>query len=184
MAKILYDSGVIVLASFISPYKKDRDNIRKLFPSTDFIEIHVDAKIETVQSRDPKGLYKKAKREIPNFTGISSDYEIPDKPEIRLDTDVLSAEESLNIVMEFLKEKMASETNTRSLLKAISWRIIASIVTTVIAYSFGLPAKAIGLVFFADLIIKFILYYFHERVWVLYIKYGTSSDSNKEKNDF
>ena len=79
---------------------------------------------------------------------------------------------------------MASETNTRSLLKAISWRIIASIVTTVIAYSFGLPAKAIGLVFFADLIIKFILYYFHERVWVLYIKYGKSSDSNKEKNDF
>lgn len=106
VAKILYDSGVIVLASFISPYKKDRDNIRKLFPSTDFIEIHVDAKIETVQSRDPKGLYKKAKKgEIPNFTGISSDYEIPDKPEIRLDTDVLSAEESLNIVMEFLKEK-------------------------------------------------------------------------------
>ena len=68
MAKILYDSGVIVLASFISPYKKDRDNIRKLFPSTDFIEIHVDAKIETVQSRDPKGLYKKAKKgEIPTL---------------------------------------------------------------------------------------------------------------------
>ncbi len=106
VAKILYDSGVIVLASFISPYKKDRDNIRKLFPSTDFIEIHVDAKIETVQSRDPKGLYKKANRgEIPNFTGISSDYEIPDNPEIRLDTDILSAEESLNIVMEFLEEK-------------------------------------------------------------------------------
>ena len=79
---------------------------------------------------------------------------------------------------------MASETNKRSLLKAMSWRIIASIVTTVIAYSFGLPAKAIGLVFFADLIIKFVLYYFHERVWVLYIKYGTNSDLNKKKNDF
>ena len=106
VAKILYDSGMIVLASFISPYKKDRDNIRELFPSIDFIEVHVDAKIETVQSRDPKGLYKKAnKGEIPNFTGISSDYEIPDNPEIRLDTDVLSAEESLNVVMEFLKEK-------------------------------------------------------------------------------
>ena len=79
---------------------------------------------------------------------------------------------------------MASETNTRSLLKAISWRIIASIITTVIAYAFGLPAKAIGLVFFADLIIKFVLYYFHERVWVLYIKYGTNSDRSKKKNDF
>ena len=67
---------------------------------------------------------------------------------------------------------MSSETITRSLLKAISWRIIASIVTTIIAYSFGLPAKAIGLVFFADLVIKFALYFIHERVWVSYIKYG------------
>ena len=73
---------------------------------------------------------------------------------------------------------MSSETKTRSLLKAISWRIIASIVTTIIAYYFGLPAKAIGLVFFADLIIKFILYFIHERVWVNYIKFG-KRDMNK-----
>ena len=67
---------------------------------------------------------------------------------------------------------MSSETRTRSLLKAISWRIIASVVTTIIAYSFGLPAKAIGLVFFADLVIKFVLYFIHERVWVSYINFG------------
>ena len=66
---------------------------------------------------------------------------------------------------------MLVESNKRSLAKAISWRIIASIVTSLIAYAFGLPAKAIGLVFFADLIIKFILYFFHERVWSK-IKYG------------
>lgn len=66
---------------------------------------------------------------------------------------------------------MFVESSKRSLAKAISWRIIASIVTSLIAFSFGLPAKAIGLVFFADLIIKFILYFFHERVWSK-IKYG------------
>lgn len=74
---------------------------------------------------------------------------------------------------------MSLETKTRSLFKAFSWRIIASVVTTLIAYSFGVPAKAIGLVFFADLIIKFILYFVHERIWVNYIKFGISS---KEKN--
>ncbi len=79
---------------------------------------------------------------------------------------------------------METESSTRSLLKAISWRIIASIVTTIIAYSFGLPSKAIGLVFFADLIIKFVMYYLHERVWVIYIKYGKNSDLSEKKNDF
>jgi len=62
-------------------------------------------------------------------------------------------------------KKMLVESNKRSLVKAISWRIIASVVTSLIAYSFGLPTKAIGLVFFADLIIKFVLYFFHERLW-------------------
>tara|TARA_B100000927_G_C16077715_1_gene313833 strand:- start:33 stop:254 length:222 start_codon:yes stop_codon:yes gene_type:complete len=67
---------------------------------------------------------------------------------------------------------MYSESKLRSLLKAISWRLIASVTTTLIAFYFGLPAKAIGLVFFADLIIKFILYFIHERLWVNYIKIG------------
>lgn len=70
---------------------------------------------------------------------------------------------------------MAIESNNRSLLKAISWRLIASITTTVIAFYFGLPAKAIGLVFFADLIIKFVLYYVHERIWTR-IKFGIKED--------
>ena len=69
---------------------------------------------------------------------------------------------------------MYLESKSRSLAKAVSWRIIASVVTTLIALFFGLPAKAIGLVFFADLIIKFILYFIHERIWVNFIKFGIS----------
>lgn len=67
---------------------------------------------------------------------------------------------------------MAIETKGRSLAKAVSWRIIASITTTLIAFYFGLPAKAIGLVFFADLVIKFVLYFVHERIWANNIKFG------------
>lgn len=66
---------------------------------------------------------------------------------------------------------MAIESHNRSLVKAVSWRLIASITTTGIAFYFGLPAKAIGLVFFADLLIKFVLYYVHERIWTK-IKFG------------
>ena len=73
---------------------------------------------------------------------------------------------------------MQSESRTRSLLKAISWRLIASITTTLIAFYYGLPAKAIGLVFFADLIIKFFLYFIHERIWVNYIKVGLRNKNN------
>ena len=63
-------------------------------------------------------------------------------------------------------------TKSRHLAKAITWRIIASIVTAIIAYAFGLPPKAVGAVFVADLIIKFVLYYIHERIWYKHVKYG------------
>ena len=63
-------------------------------------------------------------------------------------------------------------TKTRHLAKAVTWRIIASVTTAIIAYTFGLPPKAVGLVFVADIIIKFVLYYIHERVWYKHIKYG------------
>lgn len=71
---------------------------------------------------------------------------------------------------------MAEDSRLRHLAKAITWRIIASVTTTIIAWYFGLPAKAIGLVFFADLIIKFFLYYIHERVWFRFIKFGKKSN--------
>ncbi len=106
VAKIMHDSGVIVLASFISPYKKDRKRIRDMFPENEFIEIFVDADIDTVISRDPKGLYQKAfSGQIPNFTGVGSDYEKPQYPEITLNTNKLSVEKAVNKVMEYLIEK-------------------------------------------------------------------------------
>ncbi|URQ65085.1 DUF2061 domain-containing protein [SAR86 cluster bacterium] len=70
---------------------------------------------------------------------------------------------------------MSTDSPKRSLVKALTWRTIASIVTALIAWFFGVPAKAIGLVFFADLVIKFILYFFHERLWAKYIKFGLVS---------
>lgn len=108
VAKLLHDTGVIVIASFISPYEKDRKNIRELFPEGEFIEIFVDAKMETLQSRDPKGLYKKAMEgKIPNFTGIGSEYERPKKPEIVIQTDNIHPEESAEIIMEYIEKKDA-----------------------------------------------------------------------------
>tara|TARA_B100000963_G_C22639697_1_gene679753 strand:- start:8652 stop:10535 length:1884 start_codon:yes stop_codon:yes gene_type:complete len=106
VAKILNNSGVIVLASFISPYRKDRENIREKFSDGEFIEIYIDAKLDTLKSRDPKGLYAKAlKGKIPNFTGISSEYEAPEEPEIIIDSEKISPEEAVSKIMDYLKEK-------------------------------------------------------------------------------
>lgn len=83
VANLFVDAGVIVLASFISPYKKDRNRIRELLPKGRFIEIFVDCDLETCELRDPKGLYQKARRgEIKDFTGISAPYEKPENPEL------------------------------------------------------------------------------------------------------
>ena len=94
---------MIVVASFISPYIKDRKKIRELFPAGDFIEVYVEASIENLKLRDPKGLYAKAEQnEIPNFTGISSDYQPPNKPELHINTDQKSAEESSEEVLKYI----------------------------------------------------------------------------------
>ena len=108
ISKILYDSGVYVLASFISPFAKDRRNIKKLFKDEDFIEIYVKCDIDSLQKRDPKGLYKKAlSGEIPNFTGINSPYEEPENPDLVLDTSKLTINECLKIIIDYLEEKNA-----------------------------------------------------------------------------
>ena len=108
LTKILYDSGVYVLASFISPFDKDRKNIKELFRDEDFIEIYVKCDINSLQKRDPKGLYKKAlSGEIPNFTGINSPYEEPKNPDLVLDTSILTINESLKIIIDYLEEKNA-----------------------------------------------------------------------------
>ena len=106
VAKLFVDCGVIVLTSFISPYRADRDAVREIFEPGDFLEVHVDADVATCESRDPKGLYKKARAgEIPEFTGISAPYEAPQNPEIVLDTAALSLEQSVNALLEFLQKQ-------------------------------------------------------------------------------
>ena len=106
VANLFADVGSIGITAFISPYRKDRDFCRSLVGEGRFVEIFVKASIETCEERDPKGLYKKAKSgEIKEFTGISAPYEEPLKPEIVLDSDTLSIEEEVKVVIDYLKEK-------------------------------------------------------------------------------
>ena len=105
VSKLFVDAGTIVLTAFISPFQKERDAVRALVEDGEFIEVFVDTPLDTCESRDPKGLYKKAREgEIPNFTGISSPYEAPIKAEIHLHTDIITVEESAEKVINYLKK--------------------------------------------------------------------------------
>jgi adenylylsulfate kinase len=105
VSKLFTDAGIIVFSSFISPYRADRDAIREIMGDGDFVEVWVDASVETCEGRDVKGLYKKARAgEIPEFTGISAPYEEPTKPELVLDTNSLSVDESVTQVVSFLQK--------------------------------------------------------------------------------
>lgn len=104
VANLMVDAGLIVLVSFISPFKAERDMARRLFDDGEFVEVYVDTPLEEAEKRDVKGLYAKARRgELPNFTGIDSPYEAPENPEIRLDTDKNSIEESVEDIVKFLQ---------------------------------------------------------------------------------
>ncbi len=106
VSRLFLDAGVITLTAFISPFRSDRDLVRKLVEENEFIEIFVDAPIETCEKRDPKGLYEKARAGIiSNFTGISSPYEEPENPELVIRTDQLTVEESVAKVINYLEEK-------------------------------------------------------------------------------
>jgi adenylylsulfate kinase len=106
VSKLFTEAGMIVFASFISPYRSDRDAVRALMGPGDFVEIYLDASLETCEQRDVKGLYKKARAgEIPEFTGISAPYEAPESPELVLDTNRQSIEESVGKLVEYLDAK-------------------------------------------------------------------------------
>ncbi len=106
VSKLFTDSGVICFASFISPYRQDRDAVRAIMEPGDFIEVYVAADVETCEARDVKGLYAKARSgEIPEFTGISAPYEAPEKPELVLDTAVQSIEESVTELVAYLDRR-------------------------------------------------------------------------------
>jgi bifunctional enzyme CysN/CysC len=100
---LMVDAGLIVLVSFISPFRAERRLARERLAEGEFIEVFVDTPIEVAEQRDPKGLYKKARQgELKNFTGIDSPYERPENPEIRIDSTVTSAEEAADIVIAFI----------------------------------------------------------------------------------
>ena len=105
VSNLFVDAGFIVLTAFISPFREDRKIARDLLPENKFVEIFVKCDIDTCAKRDPKGLYKKAMNgEIKEFTGISSPYEAPEKPEISLDNSDGKLEENVNKILEYMKE--------------------------------------------------------------------------------
>ena len=104
VARLMVDAGLVVLVSFISPYRAERERARSRFESGEFIEVFVDTPLEECERRDPKGLYAKARRgDLVNFTGIDSDYEPPESPEIRLNTVQHSVEECVEQILALLE---------------------------------------------------------------------------------
>ncbi len=103
VAKLFTDAGVIVIASFISPYQKGRDAIRQSMRAGDFIEVYAKVAVETAEKRDPKGLYKKARAgQIKGFTGIDDPYEAPERPEIVVDTEATTPESAAGQILAYL----------------------------------------------------------------------------------
>ena len=106
VAKLFVESGTIVLAAFVSPYIKDREQVRSRLPHGDFYEVYCKCDLEVCEERDPKGLYARARKgEINNFTGISSPYEEPIKPDMVIDTDKLSIEDEVSQIILKLQNK-------------------------------------------------------------------------------
>ena len=106
VAKLFLDAGVIVLTAFVSPFRADRDKARDLVEAGDFFEIFCAEDLDVCESRDPKGLYAKARSgAIKEFTGISSPYEAPDTPELKIDTGAQDLAESVNVVIKALQDK-------------------------------------------------------------------------------
>jgi adenylylsulfate kinase len=108
VAKLFADCGVITMSSFISPYRKDRDNVRQLHVAgkLPFIEVYVNTPISTCETRDPKGLYKKARAgELKNFTGIDDPYEEPLQPELTIDATSVSPQDATVLLLEYLRKQ-------------------------------------------------------------------------------
>ena len=105
VSKLFVDSGLIVLTAFISPFESDRRLVRDLMEHGEFIEVFIDTPLEICESRDPKGLYKKARvGEIKDFTGIDSPYEAPLKADIHIKNDKISVEDACKIIIDYLKD--------------------------------------------------------------------------------
>ncbi|TNF52547.1 adenylyl-sulfate kinase [bacterium] len=106
LSKLFVDAGILVLAAFISPYRKDREYIMSRFQDDNYLEIYVKCSIQECESRDPKGQYKKARKGIiKNYTGVSAPYEEPETPDLVIDTEILDVETSVKKIIELLEKK-------------------------------------------------------------------------------
>jgi bifunctional enzyme CysN/CysC len=109
VARLMVDAGMIVLATFISPFRADREAARDKFSNDEFAEVHVDTSLAECERRDPKGLYKKVRKgEIRNFTGVDSPYEPPLQPELRIEGETMTAEAGAELIIDFLSDKAQS----------------------------------------------------------------------------
>lgn len=107
VANLFVEAGIVVLAAFVSPYKKDRDNIRSIVKDVNFVEVYVNTSLEECERRDVKGLYKKARAgEIKNMTGISAPYEAPENPDIEIKTEAEGIKDSVDKIIEEITQKL------------------------------------------------------------------------------
>ena len=107
IANLFVDAGIVTLASFVSPYSKDREDVRNTVGTKNYIEVYVNTSLDECERRDVKGLYKKAREgEIKNMTGISAPYEIPKNPALEIDTVKESVEESVDKIFNYLKKRL------------------------------------------------------------------------------
>ncbi|CAM3554439.1 adenylyl-sulfate kinase [Marinicrinis lubricantis] len=106
VSKLFVDAGMIVLCAFISPYEQDRAMVKRMFDPDDFFEIYVKCSLEECERRDPKGLYQKARNgEIAHFTGVSAQYDVPSQPSLVINTEKLTVEESVQLLIDFMESR-------------------------------------------------------------------------------
>jgi len=107
ISNLMVDAGMVVLAAFVSPYKKDRENIKSIVKDVNFVEIYINTSVEECERRDVKGLYKKARAgEIKNMTGISAPYEEPEHPDIEIKTENESIENAVKSIVDYITPKL------------------------------------------------------------------------------
>ena len=107
IANLMVDAGLVTLAAFVSPYKKDRDNIKNIVKGVNFVEVFINTSVEECERRDVKGLYKMARAgEIKNMTGISAPYEAPEHPDIEIKTEEETIEESVKRIIDYITPKL------------------------------------------------------------------------------
>ena len=107
VANLMIDAGLVVLAAFVSPYKKDREMVKKTVKDVNFVEIFVDTSVEECERRDVKGLYEKARKGlIKDFTGVNAPYEAPENPDVQIDTTKVSVSEAVEMILEELNPKL------------------------------------------------------------------------------